>query len=148
MKNIKKGPKLYFEDVDLGDEVGPLELEITSESVRGFCNLWGNPGTNRFVDPEAAKKVGLPGTIVPGIMSLGLMSQLFTSWGPPNVLKKIDVIFRQPVLHGEVQIVAVVTDKIVENDENLVECDIHLTNLEGDRLVGGKVVLSLPSSGS
>ena len=73
------------------------------------------------------------------------MSQLFTQWGPPQILKKIDVVFRQPVLHAPVKVVALVTDKYEDGDENLVECDIHLTNMEGDRLVGGKVILSLPN---
>jgi hypothetical protein len=44
-----------------------------------------------------------------------------------------------------VKVVALVTDKREEDGENLVECDIHLTNLDGDRLVGGKVILSLPT---
>ena len=138
------GP-LYYEDVELGDEIGPLEKTPTDEEVQAFCNLWGNTGPNRFVDPEVAKQVGQPGPIVPGVMSVALMSQLFTSWAPPGVLKKIDVVFRQPVLHAPLKIVALVTDKRVEDGENLVECDIHLMSQDGDRLVGGKVILSLPS---
>ena len=137
--------ELYYEDVDLGDELGPLERHPTLDTVRTFCEIWGNPGPNRFVDPEVARDLGQPGPIVPGVMSVALMSQLFTQWGPPQILKKIDVVFRQPVLHAPVNVVALVTDKREEDGENLVECDIHLTNLDGDRLVGGKVILSLPS---
>ena len=136
---------LYYEDVDLGDELGPLEKHPTLDTVRTFCDLWGNPGPNRFVDQDVAQRLGQPGPIVPGVMSVALMSQLFTQWGRPEILKKIDVVFRQPVLHAPVKIVALVTDKREEQGEHLVECDIHLTNLEGDRLVGGKVILSLPS---
>jgi acyl dehydratase len=137
--------ELYYEDVDLGDELGPLERHPTLDTVRTFCELWGNSGPNRFVDPEIAQRLGQPGPIVPGVMSVALMSQLFTQWGPPQILKKIDVVFRQPVLHAPVKVVALVTDKREEDGENLVECDIHLTNLDGDRLVGGKVILSLPT---
>ena len=140
-------PQLYYEDVDLGDEIGPLELHPTDDAVRAFCELWGNPGANRFVDEEVAHRLGQPGPIVPGVMTVALMSQLFTRWGPPQLLKKIDVVFRQPVLHAPIKIVALVTDKRVEDGENVVECDIHLTNLDGDRLVGGKVIVSLPSRG-
>lgn len=139
--------ELYYEDVEPGDELGPLERHPTLDTVRTFCNLWGNPGPNRFVDPEIAQGLGQPGPIVPGVMSVALMSQLFTQWGPPDILKKIDVVFRQPVLHAPVKIIALVTDKREEDGDNLVECDIHLTNLDGDRLVGGKVILSLPSRG-
>ena len=137
--------ELYYEDVDLGDELGPLERHPTLDTVRTFCEIWGTPGPNRFVDDEVARGLGQPGPIVPGVMSVALMSQLFTQWGPPQILKKIDVVFRQPVLHAPVKVVALVTDKYEDDGENLVECDIHLTNLDGDRLVGGKVVLSLPN---
>ncbi len=34
----------------------------------------------RFTDDEAAKKEGLPGMILPGNMSLGLLSKLVTDW--------------------------------------------------------------------
>ena len=137
--------ELFYEDVDLGDELGPLEKHPTTEAVRTFCQIWGNHGPNRFVDDDVAQRLGQPGPIVPGVMSVALMSQLFTQWGPPQILKKIDVVFRQPVLHAPVKVVALVTDKHEEDGENLVECDVHLTNLDGDRLVGGKVILSLPS---
>ena len=33
---------LYYEDVDLGDELGPLERHPTLDTVRTFCELWGN----------------------------------------------------------------------------------------------------------
>ena len=145
MRAMKQMAPLYFEDVNLGDEVGPLQKTPTDDAVRAFCELWANTGPNRFVDPEVAKRAGQPGTTVPGIMSVALMSQLFTSWGPPEALKKIDVIFRQIVLHEPVKISALVTDKRVEEGENLVECDIHLSRQDGERLVGGKVIVALPN---
>ena len=139
--------ELRYEDVDLGYQIGPLRKHPTLEMVRAFCELWGNPGPNRFVDSEVAQSLGQPGPIVPGVMSVALMSQLFAQWGPPQILRKIDVVFRQPVLHAPVDIMALVTDKREEDGELVVECDVHLTNLDGDRLAGGKVVLVLPGSG-
>ena len=44
-----------FEDVDLGDEIGPLETEATDAGVVSFCQVWDNPIPNRFTDPEAAR---------------------------------------------------------------------------------------------
>ena len=43
-----------FEDVDLGDEIGVLEIEATDDAVTSFCQVWGNPIPNRFTSPEAA----------------------------------------------------------------------------------------------
>ncbi len=34
----------------------------------------------RFTDDEGARKEGLPGMILPGNMSLGLLSKLVTDW--------------------------------------------------------------------
>ena len=145
---MQQSAQVYFEDLELGDEIGPLEVPIDLQMVKEFCAIWWDtPERSRFVNLDYAKESGLPGCIVPGSMSLALIAQLFTQRAHPQALKQIDLIFRQPVFHAPVKIFALVTDKRVENNENLVDCDIHLTNLDGDRLVGGKAIVSLPSRG-
>ena len=32
--------KLYFEDVELGDEIGPAIISVSDEQVVDFCSLW------------------------------------------------------------------------------------------------------------
>ena len=135
-----------FEDVELGDEIGPMKTEATAEGVEAFCRLWENPKPNRFTDAESATKVGLPGPIVPGIMAMGIMTRLLTDWAGPGALKDLDVVFRQPVPHHKpLRVTATVTDTRQEEGENLVECDVMLTGAEGERYVGGKAILALPS---
>ena len=135
-----------FEDVELGDEIGPMETEATDEGVEAFCRLWENPKPNRFTDAASATKVGLPGPIVPGIMAMGIMTRLLTDWAGPGALKDLDVVFRQPVPHHKpLRVTATVTDTRQEEGENLVECDVMLTGAEGERYVGGKAILALPS---
>jgi acyl dehydratase len=139
---------LFFEDVDLGDEFGPLERVAKDQDVLNFCQLWGNPMPNRFTDQELAEKAQLPGPIVPGIMSMALMAQLFSDWVSPECLKDLDLVFRQPVPHNKpLNISATVTDTRQEDGENLVACDILMTGAEGERYVGGTALLSLPSRG-
>ena len=134
----------YYEDIELGDEFGPMEKYITDEEVDAFCRLWGAPVPNRFTDEESASRVNLSWPIVPGIMSMAIMSQLFTSW-EGAALKHLDVVFRQPVPHDLVAITAIVTDKREENGEYLAECDVYLSTEENGRLVGGKAIIGLPS---
>ncbi|MDP6550003.1 MAG: MaoC/PaaZ C-terminal domain-containing protein [Dehalococcoidia bacterium] len=137
---------LYFEDVELGAEVGPLEIEATDERVIAFCHVWGQAKASRFTDQATAEKVGLPGPIVPGIMSMAMMTRLLTNWAGPDTLKDLDLVFRQPVPHNRpLKISATVTDTRQEDGENLVECDILLTGSEGERHVGGKAILALPN---
>jgi acyl dehydratase len=135
-----------FEDVDLGDEIGPLEIVATDEGVLLFCQLWGSPTPNRFTHQESAEKAGLPGPIVPGIMALAIMTRLLTNWAGPDSLKDVDVVFRQPVPHNQpLTISATVTDTRRESGENLVECDLMLTGGQGERYVGGTAIVALPS---
>ena len=137
---------IFFEDVELGDEIGPLERVARDQDVIDFCQLWGNPMPNRFTDQEIADKARLPGPILPGIMSMALMSQLLTDWASPESLKELDLVFRQPVPHNKpLRISATVTDTRQEDGENLVVCDILMTGVEGERYVGGTALLSLPS---
>ncbi|PKB78541.1 MAG: hypothetical protein BZY88_17770 [SAR202 cluster bacterium Io17-Chloro-G9] len=135
----------YFEDLELGDEIGPLEIEASDAQVSSFCRIWDRETPSRFTDPEVAKKTGLPGPIVPGIMTLAMMTRLFTDWAGPGVLKDLDVVFRQPVPHNKpLAITATITDTRQENGENVIECDVLMTGTSGERYVGGKAILSVP----
>ncbi len=140
------GNQPYFEDVELGSEIGPRELVATGENVATFCRLWGNPTPNRFTDPAIAEKSGLPGPIVPGVMSMAIMSQALTDWAGPESLRDLDLVFRQPVPHNQPLLIsATVTDTRQDDGENLVECDVLMTGTAGERYVGGTALISLPS---
>jgi hypothetical protein len=79
-------------------------------------------------------------------MSMALMAQLLTHWGGPGAVKDLDLVFRQPVPHNQPLIItATITDTRQEIGENLVECDILMTGVAGERYVGGTALLSLPS---
>jgi len=134
-----------FEDIEMGDEIGPLELEATDAEVINFCELWGNPMPNRFTDQAEAESSHLPGPIVPGVMSMAIMGQLLTNWAGPESLKDLDLVFRAPVPHNRPLIItATVTDTRQEDGENLVECDILMTGPAGERYIGGTALISVP----
>jgi 3-hydroxybutyryl-CoA dehydratase len=142
---VQKSP--VFEEVELGDEIGPLQKVVADDDVIAFCQMWGNPGPNRFTDQATAEKSQLPGPIVPGVMSMALMAQLLTDWAGLESLKDLDLVFRQPVPHNKpLNIVATVTDTRQENGENLVECDVLMTGAEGQRYVGGTALVRLPAN--
>ena len=136
----------YFEDVELGDEIGPLETVATDEGVISFCQVWDNSMPNRFMDQAVAEKAQLPGPIVPGIMSMGIMARLLTDWAGPEALRDLDLVFRQPVPHNKpLTVSATITDTRTDEGENVVECDILLTGAQGERYIGGKAIVALPS---
>ena len=76
----------YFDDIELGDEIGPVETVATDEGVASFCEIWNAPQPNRFTDLQAATDSGMPGLIVPGIMAMAMMGQLLTDWAGPNAI--------------------------------------------------------------
>ena len=135
-----------FDDVELGDEIGPLLIEATDDSVLAFCQVWSSSIPNRFTDQETAEQVGLPGPIVPGIMAMALLTRLLTEWAGPDSLKDLDVVFRQPVPHHQpITISGTVTDTRREEGKNLVDCDVMMTGAQGERYVGGRAIVALPS---
>ncbi len=134
----------YIDEVELGDEIGPVEKVATDEEVANFCDVWDAPKPNRFTDADVAAKSGMSGPIVPGIMTMAMMAQLLTDWGGPGSIKDLDLVFRQPVPHNRaLTLAATITDVREEDGEHLVECDILMTGTEGERYVGGKAVLTL-----
>ena len=61
--------QVYFEDLEPGDEVGPLAKTPTREQIREYASL-STLSQGRFSSDEDAKGEGLQGMIVPGNMSM------------------------------------------------------------------------------
>jgi acyl dehydratase len=137
----------YYDDIEIGDELGPQEWTVTTDSVREFETALGKstqPGF--FTDSKVAKRQGLPDVIVPGPMSMALMDQLLSSWADGGWVKKLDVVFRQTVPQDRLlHVGGVITDKSQEGGESRVECDVYVETEEGDRLVGGQAIVLLPT---
>ena len=138
--------QLYFEDVELGTDLGPIERSVSDRQVVDYVKLGKlRSGPGRFTDAESARREGLPGAIVPGAIIIALMSQLLTGWSRTVRLKTLDVVFRQVVQHNvPLQLTGVVTDKNVVDGEPRIECDVILQGEDGTDLVIGKATVSVP----
>ncbi len=138
--------EIYYEDVEIGDDIGPVRRIINKKKVEEFLRLRGGPfGLNRFTDDASAGKEGLPGAIIPGGMNIAMVSQLLTGWSSTITLKKLDVIFRQVVLHNRpLHLKGIVTDKNVVDGEPQLACDVFLVYEEGMPLLIGHAIVALP----
>ena len=137
---------LSFDTVDVGDELPPLNLTLTSEQVRTYAEVANMPG-GRFMSDDEARAEGLPGQIVPGNMSLALFSRLLTGWGEGVRLRRISATFRAIVRPSvPLTLSAVVTEKHSSDHGNFVECDLLLENADGERLVTGTATVLLPAA--
>ena len=134
----------YFEDIDIGDEIEEVEICPTTEDVVRYVTV-ARMQSGRFTDDAYARKEGLAGAIIPGNMSLGFLSRMITDFFPKGVLKTMTANFRAMVPHNTPLLCSgVVTEKTEQDGENLVFCDVLLSNEDGDRYVQGTAQVALP----
>lgn len=137
-----RGP-VYFEDVEVGEELPPLRVTLSGEQVRRYAAAANMPG-GRFHSDEEARAEGLPGQIVPGNMSLALFSRLLLGWGAGVEIKRLSATFRGLVRPGAPLLArAVVTGKHAGEHGCFVECDLFLEDGDGERRVTGTATVSL-----
>ena len=137
---------IYFQDIELGDEIGPIERTVTDEEVLQFVAVGGrDPEPSRFTSKDIAQSEGLSEAIIPGAMNIALMSRLVTGWADTVCLKKIDVVFRQTVPHNKPLIfTGIVTNKDESGETTDLECDITMENSDGVKMVIGNAEFALP----
>ena len=141
------GRVIYFEDVDVGDELPGLSVEVTGEQVRRFASVM-QLTDQRFVSEEDARGEGLPGQIVPGTLSMAVLGRLVADWGDGVRLRHFGATFRQIVRPGTPLLArGVITGKDTAAGGSFIECDLTLEDEEGERLVVGTARVSLPSRG-
>ena len=139
--------KLYFEDVDIGDEIGPVTRTVSDEEVIQFVSIRDEKVTpSRFTSKEFANSEGLDEAIVPGAMNIALMSQVLTNWSETVCLLKIDVVFRGTVPHNKDLVFSgIITDKDETGESTKLDCDIVMENSDGVKLVIGTGIIALPN---
>ena len=132
-------------DVEFGVELPTFEPDTSIEKTAEFATAVGWVGSGRFEDHERAKKQGLPGALVPGIMGMGFLTTTIHNWCPGAKIEHIDTVFRAPMLADAPLIIgAVVTD--IDEDAGLVELDMTLKNEADETRVFGTARVRLPTS--
>ena len=134
---------LYFEDIEEGDEITPIDMPLSKDQVRRYAKTAGMY-VARFTDDEGARAEGLPGMIAPGVMSMGLLARMISDWNSAAVVRRIGTTFRSPVLPDRtIHLRGAVTQKI-EADHTL-ECDLWMENDDGERWVIGTATITAPT---
>ena len=128
-----------FEEITIGDTLGPLELFVSKDQCRAYAKIMGfGDVAGRFTDEEAARKEGLPGIILPGNMSLGLLTKLVTDWIGNGAarLSRIGTTYRVPVQPDHtITIHGFVTN--TNPSDRTAEIDVWIENEDAERLVTG-----------
>jgi acyl dehydratase len=128
-----------------GDAITSMLVTPTLEQVVRYIAVTWNV-TTIFFDPDAAKAAGLPGTIIPGPLKLGLLAEMVLSWaGPGTLLESIRAAFRRPDTPGRPLLLggSVVSAADTGNGRRL-QCDLWMQNADGERSVMGAASVHLP----
>jgi acyl dehydratase len=114
---------MRIDEVELGDDLPEERPDVSLETVRRFVRA-AEMDFPRFTDHEAAKSEGLPGAVIPGIMSQGQLAAMIHRWAPGCTIVAIDTVFRTPMIVGtEVVCRGAVTSV---NDDGTVELDLTI----------------------
>ena len=71
----------YIEDVEFGSDLPAFIPDTSLAKGAQFAKLIGWDGP-RFNDHEGARKEGLPGAMIPGVMSQGFLVAMIHHWAP------------------------------------------------------------------
>jgi acyl dehydratase len=137
----------YFEDVNVDDELEPIEKLPTADMAIDFFGR-DNPTNPAFADAEAGKRMGVGGALVPGILKMAWMTQFVSDWaGTEGTVRNLRVAFRRPDVAGNALVLSGrVVDKRQEGGKNVVELEV-VTLAGGEPSVRGNVQVELPSRG-
>ena len=130
-----------LQDVEFGEELPTYVPDTTLKRSAEFASIVGWEGA-RFSDHEKAKKEGLAGAMVPGILNQAYFSAMIHKWAPNATLLSIDTIFRAPVIADQAySMQATVTD--IDEDAGIIEIDLIMSNEKKETRVLGTARISL-----
>lgn len=133
---------MRFADVQLGDELPEYHPDVTLDKIRVFMGST-DMQQGRFTDDAQARREGLPGAIVPGIMSQGLLAVMIHDWAPGSRIRSLDTVFRTTMLVGSRPVCRGAVTDIVDEDERLVELDLTIIDDNGVTAVMGTATVQL-----
>lgn len=125
-----------------GEELGPLSLTPDLEMVIKYCGLaWAFP--RFFFDIEAARAQGMPGTLVPGPLKLGLLYRLVHEWlDGRGWVRQVRAAHRRPDIAGRpVTIAGEVSRVYEEGGKTCADLELVIVNDDGQPSVRGFAVV-------
>lgn len=127
-----------------GEELGPVELRPDQGQVIRYCALqWAFPPF--FYDEAAARAHGMPGTIVPGPLKVGLLYRAVEEWlGGRGWVRQVRAAHRRPDLVGRPVVIAGRVVRVYEEDgAQRADLELAIINEEGQPSVRGFAVVEV-----
>lgn len=145
MSNATMPARLYFEDVQIGDEIPQLvTAPVTHLQLVRYAGASGdfNP---LHTDPKVGEKMGVGGIIAHGMLIMGFAGQMLSHYVGPQALKQFGVRFKGMThLEDVITCTGTITQKYEENGEGRIAGKVQAVDQNGDVKVSGTFVAALP----
>lgn len=142
--------RINFEDVAVGDEVGPLAKgPLTTPHLMRWSAAMENWHKIHYDQPFATGHDKLPGLLINGSLKQQFIAQLLKEWaGRSGWVWKVKFQFRAMNVVGEtLSVWAKVTGKRETAAFGLVDLDVGIRNEKGLESTPGSAVVALPYRG-
>jgi acyl dehydratase len=138
--------QVYYEDVNVGDEIPTLVKNCTTQQLVMWATGSGDMYPIHY-DKDFAVGNGLPGVIVHGALKHAFLGQMLHDWiGEKGEIRKYNCQYRAMDVPGQDIICrGVVTNKARDGGLNIVELDIWTEKASGEKTSPGKATVILPS---
>jgi acyl dehydratase len=128
-----------------GFPIGPLVKSVSQEQIDAYADASGDHNPIH-ISPEAARAVGLDGTIAHGMLSMGFLGQLVTDWlaslsGPEGWVSRLRVRFQAMVRPSDTLTCHGVLVKGAPEGRQLLE--VWAENQRGERVTTGEAEVVL-----
>jgi acyl dehydratase len=139
--------QIYFEDVVEGQQISPLEKEITTINMLMYLAAVWLMDRIHFDYLYATERRGLPNVVAPGTMGVDYFAQLLHDWaGEKGELRKLSVQYRKFMLPGDILTCGgKIIRKYTKEENGFVELELSLINQKGIICALGIGTVNLPS---
>lgn len=137
--------KLYYEDVQVGDEIPHLiKGPVTHLQLVRYAGASGdfNP---LHTDPKVGEMIGTGGIIAHGMLVMGFVGQMLSDYVGPLALRKFGVRFRGMTrLDDVITCTGTITEKYEAEGEARIVGKVQAADQNGDVKVSGTFVAAVP----
>ncbi len=140
--------KLYYEDVQVGDEIPKLvKSSVSHLQLVRYAGASGdfNP---LHTDPKFGEMLGIGGIITHGMLIMGFVGQMLSDYVGPTALRKFGVRFKGMTrIDDVITCTGTITAKTEVDGEGRITGKVQAVDQNGDVKVTGTFVAALPQRG-
>jgi acyl dehydratase len=143
--NAQVPAKLYYEDVQVGDDIPKLvKSPVSHLQLVRYAGASGdfNP---LHTDPKIGELIGLGGIITHGMLIMGFVGQMLSDYVGPAALRKFGVRFKGMTrINDVITCTGTISEKYEADGEARIAGKVQAVDQDGDVKITGTFVAALP----